>query len=99
MPLEKCPDKNATIEFSLKTTLVSANITGQETMTLGDDVSNGSGPESEFEFQDFLEENKNDIKNTIAKIRKQARKPPTILASKVFKKAITVVDTDKDDKA
>jgi hypothetical protein len=28
MPLEKCPDKNSTIEFSLKTILVNANATG-----------------------------------------------------------------------
>jgi hypothetical protein len=28
LPLEKCPDKSATIEFSLKTTLVSANASG-----------------------------------------------------------------------
>lgn len=28
MILEKCPDKTATIEFSLKTTLVTANASG-----------------------------------------------------------------------
>jgi len=45
-----------------------------------------------------LEENKNDIKNTIAKIRKQATKPPTILASKVFKKAVTTFEKENSDK-
>ena len=28
MSLEKCPDKSAVVEFSLKTTLVNANLTG-----------------------------------------------------------------------
>jgi hypothetical protein len=33
MMLEKCPDKNAFIEFSLQTILVSANATGQDNLS------------------------------------------------------------------
>ena len=37
---------------------------------MSDVLSNyDSGPESEFDFQDFLEEGKNDAKSTLAKIR------------------------------
>ena len=69
LPLDKCPDKTAYIEFVLKTTLVSANATGQETLSqMSDVLSNDSGPESEFEFEEFLDD-KNDAKQTIAKIR------------------------------
>jgi hypothetical protein len=50
--LEKCPDKNAFIEFTLKTTLVSANATGQDNLSQMSDVLSAydSGPESEFDF-------------------------------------------------
>jgi hypothetical protein len=62
MQLEKCPDKSAYIEFSLKTTLVSANATGQDNLSQMSDVISAydSGPESEFDFKDFLEEEKGD---------------------------------------
>lgn len=73
MPLEKCPDKTATIEFSLKTTLVSANASGQDNLSQMSDVQSNmdmdSGPESEFDFEDFLEEGKNDSRSALDRIR------------------------------
>ena len=63
MSLEKCPDKNASIEFEIKSTLI--NITsGTESMSMmsgmvgADMMSNGSGPKTEFQFQDIDQENK-----------------------------------------
>jgi hypothetical protein len=52
MMLEKCPDKNAFIEFSLQTTLVSANATGQDNLSQMSEAQSmyDSGPESEFDF-------------------------------------------------
>ena len=54
LALEKCPDKAATIEFSLKTTLVNANASGQDNLSQMSDVLSAydSGPESEFDFND-----------------------------------------------
>lgn len=84
MPLSKCPDKNATIEFILKSTLVSANVTGAETLSMmSDALSNDSGPDSDFEFDDFLKEDKNDGKSALAAIRKRIRKPPTIIKTQI----------------
>jgi hypothetical protein len=52
--IEKCPDKNASLEFKFKSTLISANATGQETLSqMSDVLSNDSGPDSDFEFGDF----------------------------------------------
>lgn len=81
MMLEKCPDKNAFIEFTLKTTLVSANASGQDNLSQMSDVMSAydSGPESEFDFQDFLEEDKNDPRSAIAKIRSKINKKPAMV--------------------
>jgi hypothetical protein len=55
MGLEKCPDKNATIEFEIKSTLVNVT-SGSESMSMmsgmigADMMSTGSGPKSEFKF-------------------------------------------------
>ncbi len=52
--MENCPDKEATVEFSLKSTLVSSNVGDGETMSMMSDVmSMDSGPESEYDFGDF----------------------------------------------
>ena len=92
MPLEKCPDKTATVEFSLKTTLVSANASGQDNLSQMSDVQSNydSGPESEFDFEDFLEEGKNDSRSALDRIRNkingggsQTRKPATILKTSI----------------
>lgn len=54
LKLDKCPDATACIDFSLKCTLISENISGQETISMMSDVlSNDSGPESEFDFNDM----------------------------------------------
>jgi hypothetical protein len=76
MMLEKCPDKNAFIEFSLQTILVSANATGQDNLSQMSEAQSmyDSGPESEFDFQDFLEEEKDDTRSAIAKIRSKINK-------------------------
>jgi hypothetical protein len=58
MTLEKCSDREATIEFSLKPTLVSANISGQETLSqMSEAMSMDSGPESEYDMNDFENDN------------------------------------------
>jgi hypothetical protein len=52
--LEKCPDKQACIEFSLKTTLINNMGGGSETQSMMScDVSVDSGPESEYDFGDL----------------------------------------------
>ncbi len=81
MMLEKCPDKNAFIEFSLQTTLVSANATGQDNLSQMSEAQSmyDSGPESEFDFQDFLEEEKDDTRSAIAKIRSKINKQPAMI--------------------
>ncbi len=38
-----------------------------------------SGPESEFDFQDFLEEEKTDTRSAIAKIRSKINKQPAMI--------------------
>ena len=84
MQLEKCPDKSAYIEFSLKTTLVSANATGQDNLSQMSDVISAydSGPESEFDFKDFLEEEKGDQRSAIAKIRSKINKGAVVMTAK-----------------
>jgi len=48
--LEKCPDKNAFVEF----TIVTANASGSETISMASEaMSVDSGPESEFDFGDM----------------------------------------------
>ncbi len=39
---------------------------------MSDVLSNDSGPDSDFEFGDFQNDDKNDAKNTIARIRSRA---------------------------
>ena len=54
LKLEKCPDQNANIQFTVRSVLVSSGATGSETMSMGSDaISVDSGPESEFDFGDF----------------------------------------------
>lgn len=82
MSLEKCPDKTATIEFSLKTTLVSANVAADGLSQMSDALSNyDSGPESEFEFNDFLDDSKNDKKSKLERIRSKINGARTIKPS------------------
>ena len=58
LPIEKCPDKEATLEFDIKSTLINQT-SGSETMSMmsgvqgADVMSIDSGPESEFRFQDI----------------------------------------------
>lgn len=70
-PLEKCPDKQASVEFQLRTTLVNANVTNADNLSQMSDVMSNIGDdvESQFDFEDFLEDDKNDAKSTIARIR------------------------------
>jgi hypothetical protein len=75
MVFEKCPDKEASIEFSVKCTLVSESASGDTLSMMSDNMSIGSGPESEFEFDDFEknEEGKNSIRKRFGQI--SGRKP------------------------
>lgn len=70
MKFEKCPDKEALIEFSVKCTLVSESIGGDTLSMMSDNISVGSGPESEFEFDDFEknEEGKSSIRKRFGQI-------------------------------
>ena len=92
MQLEKCPDKSAYIEFSLKTTLVSANATGQDNLSQMSDVLSAydSGPESEFDFNDFLEEGKDGgdpSRSAIAKIRSKINRANTVVKTHIKQSA------------
>ena len=92
LALEKCPDKAATIEISLKTTLVNANASGQDNLSQMSDVLSAydSGPESEFDFNDFLEEGKDGgdpTKSAIAKIRSKINKGSTIVKTHIRQSA------------
>ena len=52
--LEKCPDQNATVTFTIGSVLVSANASGTETVSMASGaMSVDSGPESEFDFGDL----------------------------------------------
>jgi hypothetical protein len=54
VPLEKCPDKNAFVEFTIWSVLVSSNASGSETISMASEaMSVDSGPESEFDFGDM----------------------------------------------
>lgn len=50
--LEKCPDKQATIQFTMKTTLINNMMAGSETQSMMscDIKSVDSDPESEYDF-------------------------------------------------
>lgn len=60
MPIDKCPDKNALLHFTISSQLISIT-SGSETMSMmsgmcgADAMSIDSGPESEFRFQDLDE--------------------------------------------
>ena len=55
--MEKCPDKNAKVEFTIRSVLVSANADGTETVSMASAaMSCDSGPESEFDFNELGEE-------------------------------------------
>jgi hypothetical protein len=55
MSIEKCPDKNAYLEFEIKSTLINVT-SGSESMSMMsgaqgvDAMSIDSGPRSEFKF-------------------------------------------------
>ena len=69
MNLEKCPDKNATLEFDVKSTLINVT-SGSESMSMmsgavgADAMSTGSGPQSEFKFADIDKKARRDQSNT-----------------------------------
>ena len=59
MPIEKCPDPNGLLNFTISSQLISIT-SGSETMSMmsgmcgaADVLSVDSGPDSEFKFQDF----------------------------------------------
>ena len=52
--MQKCPDKNAKVEFTVRSVLVSASLNGTETISMASEaMSVDSGPESEFDFGDM----------------------------------------------
>jgi hypothetical protein len=53
--LEKCPDKTANMQMTMRTTLVSSNAAGSDAIScmMSDIQSVDSGPESEYNFGDF----------------------------------------------
>lgn len=60
--LEKCPDKTAYIEFTLKSTPLSSG-NGTDTVSMMSyDVSVDSGPEEEYNFED-LDKNDKPLRN------------------------------------
>jgi len=72
--LEKCPDKNATLEYSIKTTLISANAGQADCLSQMSEVLSNidSGPESEYDFQDFLKEEGTDgTRSQLDRIRRR----------------------------
>jgi len=72
--LEKCPDKNATLEYSIKTTLISANAGQADCLSQMSEVLSNidSGPESEYDFQDFLKEEGSDgTRSQLDRIRRR----------------------------
>ena len=61
MPIEKCPDANALLHFTVSSQLISIT-SGSETMSMmsgmcggADAMSMDSGPDTEFKFQDLDE--------------------------------------------
>ena len=52
MPIEKCPDKTSYLEFEITSVLIAAISDTMSTMSGLDNMSCGSGLESEFEFKD-----------------------------------------------
>lgn len=92
MPLEKCPDKEAYIEFTVKSTLVKEQIGSGETLSMMSDVvSVDSGPESEYDFND-LEDGKDGEGRGASGLRKKlsgnlsGRKPaPNVLKANIKK--------------
>lgn len=52
--MEKCPDKNAKVDFTVRSVLVSSSVNGTETISMASEaMSVDSGPESEFDFGDM----------------------------------------------
>ena len=52
--MQKCPDKNAKVDFTVRSVLVSSNANGTETISMASEaMSVDSGPESEFDFGDL----------------------------------------------
>ena len=87
MIFEKCPDKTASIDFSIKATLVSESISGDTLSQYSDNMSVGSGPESEFEFADFEnnEEGKQGIRKRFGQMG--GRKPANVLMAPLKKQS------------
>ena len=68
MPIEKCPDPNGMLHFTVSSQLISIT-SGSETMSMmsgmcgaADNMSIDSGPDSEFKFQDIDENGNNSRK-------------------------------------
>ena len=63
LPMEKCPDKNAKVEFTIRSVLVSANADGSETASMfSAAMSCDDVPESVFDFNDMGEEGGNNLR-------------------------------------
>ena len=76
----------------MKTTLVNANATGQDNLSQMSDVLSAydSGPESDYDFNDFLEEGKDGgdpTRSAIAKIRSKLNKGPTVMKTTIKQSA------------
>ncbi len=56
--LEKCPDKQASIQFTLKATLINSSGGSETASMMSCDMSVDSGPESEYNFDDFEKQDK-----------------------------------------
>jgi hypothetical protein len=57
-PLDKCPDKQANIQFTLKSTLLAGGNGSETASMMSCDIENDSGPESEFNFEDMDKDEK-----------------------------------------
>ena len=54
LPLDKCADKNAKVAFTIRSVLVSANVSASETISLASGANSfGSGLDSNFDFQEL----------------------------------------------
>ena len=51
--LDKCPDKQAFIQFTLRATLINSASGSETASMMSCDMSVDSGPESEYNFDDF----------------------------------------------
>ena len=56
--LDKCPDKQASIQFTMKATLINSASGSETASMMSCDMSIDSGPESEYNFDDFENQDK-----------------------------------------